>query len=260
MRTAATLLVSLALPAAALAQPLVQRLPATNGGTLRWSQLWQDPGPNGNDLDTDSVCWADFVLTQPATIDHLEWWGNGACELGFRIEVWPQDPNTTAYQPLGVFYYGGDHTVHPTYRFDTTAYTTTPAGAINHYSLDLATPISLPANTPQNVRWFISVIGLTEQVNITWNWAQGLGGSNHSFQWVRGLHMFRNLPEARAFVLDVPPAPTCPADWNADGSLSSQDFFDFLTAFFAGDADFNADNTTNSQDFFDYLAAFFTGC
>jgi hypothetical protein len=54
----------------------------------------------------------------------------------------------------------------------------------------------------------------------------------------------------------------CPADFNADAAVNSQDFFDFLTAFFAEapGADFNRDTLINSQDFFDFLAAFFVGC
>jgi probable HAF family extracellular repeat protein len=52
----------------------------------------------------------------------------------------------------------------------------------------------------------------------------------------------------------------CRADFNCDGSANSQDFFDFLGAFFGGTADFNADGRVDSQDFFDFLAVFFAGC
>jgi len=54
--------------------------------------------------------------------------------------------------------------------------------------------------------------------------------------------------------------PPCPADWNNDGVVNSQDFFDFLAAFFGAGADFNHSGMTDSQDFFDFVAAFFTGC
>ncbi|MBC7773345.1 MAG: hypothetical protein H7210_12685 [Pyrinomonadaceae bacterium] len=63
--------------------------------------------------------------------------------------------------------------------------------------------------------------------------------------------------------LTLTPAGTgCAADFNDDTVVNSQDFFDFLTAFFASapNADFNNDGFINSQDFFDFLAAFFTGC
>lgn len=54
----------------------------------------------------------------------------------------------------------------------------------------------------------------------------------------------------------------CPADINCSGAVNSQDFFDFLAAFFASApvADFNNDGATNTLDVFDFLAAFFAGC
>jgi probable HAF family extracellular repeat protein len=67
--------------------------------------------------------------------------------------------------------------------------------------------------------------------------------------------------DGRTLGFVVEPA-ACSADFNGDKQLNSQDFFDFLAAFFAGSpsADFNTDGSTNSQDFFDFLGAFFGGC
>ncbi len=58
----------------------------------------------------------------------------------------------------------------------------------------------------------------------------------------------------------IPIPGRCAGDFNNDGSVTSQDFFDFLAAFFNANADFNRDGVTNSQDFFDFLGAFFAPC
>jgi hypothetical protein len=55
---------------------------------------------------------------------------------------------------------------------------------------------------------------------------------------------------------------TCLVDFNCDGTVSIQDIFDFLNAWFAGNprADFNGTNGIMVQDIFDFLNAWFAGC
>lgn len=59
-----------------------------------------------------------------------------------------------------------------------------------------------------------------------------------------------------------PPPPPCPVDFNASGSVTVQDIFDFLTAYFLGDmaSDYNASGSVTVQDIFDFLTAYFLGC
>ncbi len=232
------LVVVFAAASVAVAGDLVNQQPVSGGGVSRWSQLWQDPS-GGNNLDGDSVCWEDFVLTAPATINRIEWWGNGACEMGFRIEFWRQDPNTVAYQPLGVFYYGyvgqGEPPVQPEPGSinQTTAYTTSGGpGGLTHYTLNLTTPVSLAANNSVNPRWFIAIIGLTQQAYYTWNWAQNVSGSTRTFQFIRGGsagggNLFRVLPEGRALVLGT---PGLTGDLNCDGAVNFADINPFVLA------------------------------
>jgi hypothetical protein len=58
------------------------------------------------------------------------------------------------------------------------------------------------------------------------------------------------------------PSAACAGDFNNSGSISVQDIFDFLSAWFAAlpSADFNHVNGITVQDIFDFLAAWFAGC
>jgi hypothetical protein len=65
----------------------------------------------------------------------------------------------------------------------------------------------------------------------------------------------------QANVFYVPTHP-CRPDFNGSGTLDSQDVFDFLGAWFAGDAraDFNGVDGVEVTDIFAYLEAWFQGC
>jgi hypothetical protein len=54
----------------------------------------------------------------------------------------------------------------------------------------------------------------------------------------------------------------CIADFNCSGTVTVQDIFDFLAAYFSGNtlADVNASGAVSVQDIFDFLEAYFEGC
>lgn len=229
------------------------------GGTMRESHLWVDPGPDGNDSDLDTACWTDFTLTFPRTINHIEWWGSGQAELGFRVEVWKQDPNTIAYQPLAFFYYGGANPPpSPTVMFETTAFTATPApGGLTHYTLELAAPFTLPANNSVNPRWFIGVIGLSNNYLAAWKWARGSGGSNKTARWMHGSGgpIFQVLGEGRALVIGDELVP-CVGDLDDSGAVDGNDLGTLLGQWGSGgSADFNADGMVDGNDLGTLLGA-----
>jgi len=83
--------------------------------------------------------------------------------------------------------------------------------------------------------------------------------SNHSTYRVR-ITGYNGASGTGVMHIECSAPPACPCDWNRSGALNSQDFFDFITSFFAGRADYNNSGSTTSQDFFDFIACFFTGC
>lgn len=64
----------------------------------------------------------------------------------------------------------------------------------------------------------------------------------------------------QVFSIGASPAVPCACDYNRSGRIDSQDLFDFLNDFFAGNADFNGSGVTDSQDFYAFLACFQTAC
>jgi hypothetical protein len=74
-------------------------------------------------------------------------------------------------------------------------------------------------------------------------------------------YVFTSQPDhALRFRFTLPPA--CIADFNGSGSVTVQDIFDFLAAYFSAlpSADVNNSGSVTVQDIFDFLAAYFAGC
>ncbi len=72
-----------------------------------------------------------------------------------------------------------------------------------------------------------------------------------------------NLNTVVNFFTTIPPSG-CPADFNADTVLNSDDLSDFITGFFDIPSDprcdFNGDTVINADDLGDFITAFFNGC
>jgi acetyl esterase/lipase len=76
-----------------------------------------------------------------------------------------------------------------------------------------------------------------------------------------GLPALEDIP-TRKFLASALGVPVCAGDFNATGTLTVQDIFDFLNLFFAGNpaADVNASGAISTQDLFDMLEDYFSGC
>ena len=66
------------------------------------------------------------------------------------------------------------------------------------------------------------------------------------------------ISQGGTFTLSIP----CRADFNNSGTVTVQDIFDFLAAYFANlaAADYNNSGTVTVQDIFDFLGGYFSGC
>jgi hypothetical protein len=85
-------------------------------------------------------------------------------------------------------------------------------------------------------------------------------GALADWQFTAGSPPETFLPHDFACRITLAGAQACPCDLDGSGDVNSQDFFDFLAGFFAGDEDFNRSGGTDSQDFFDFLGCFFGSC
>ncbi|MFO0962128.1 MAG: hypothetical protein U0625_04405 [Phycisphaerales bacterium] len=182
-----------AAPAGALADSVQFSQPvATAGGTMRASQLWQDPADQ-NDSDNDALAWDNFSFTQPTTVTQVRWWGAAPLSQGFRVEFLNQDPNTVALQP-DIFTTTSQPISTETFASPTTV---NLGNGVYQFTVTLAHPVTFQANT----RYFLSVVGLTPISYLSWGWAQSSASNLGTFWWQRGAHMYFHLGDDRAFEL-----------------------------------------------------------
>jgi hypothetical protein len=96
-----------------------------------------------------------------------------------------------------------------------------------------------------------------------------LEGRAYYFQWqvedpaaVGGI-AFSGVARVALFCAGLGCPPSCPADWDLDGSLTPDDLSDYIAAYFgaeSGNADYNGDGSIDPDDLSDFISAFFAGC
>lgn len=72
----------------------------------------------------------------------------------------------------------------------------------------------------------------------------------------------KEMPSGRIAAVLLTPINACPADFNGDGTVNTQDVLAFLNAWASHDqrADFNGDGAINTQDVLAFLNAWTAGC
>jgi hypothetical protein len=234
--------------------------PAFAGSDMRQRpaiKAWKDNDPSVTEVDVEyneGAIIAKFIVAAKATDN-----GNGTWSYEFAVYNHNSHRSGQAFSlpvPAGVsitnvgfhdvFYHSGD--------------------GINGVTFDGADWAN--SQTGGQLTWATSTFAQNQNANaLRW-------GTMYNFRFMAdtapttgaaSLSLFRAGGAGEPDVLSIPGlpipgGPSCTADWNDDGLLNSQDFFDFLNSFFANAADYNNDGSTNSQDFFDFLADFFAGC
>jgi hypothetical protein len=135
--------------------------------------------------------------------------------------------------------------------FDTRA---TPTNAPNGYGVH----VTALAGGVTRHRWLVGGSNYLSQSELSVHF--GLGSSamvdQLRVEWPDGrISTWSNVAADRTLVIR-----SCTGDFNRDGTSSVQDLFDFLAAYFSGNADINLSGATSLQDIFDFLAAWFGGC